>query len=54
MAWEANERAPAEYFEHFASSLLWKWQVQKGPLWPREKGPPETGAVAGIEAVCVP
>ena len=22
MAWEANERAPAEYFEHFASSLL--------------------------------
>ena len=32
----------------------WKWQVQKGPLWPREKGPPETGAVAGIEAVCVP
>ena len=20
--------------------LDWKWQAEKGPLWPREKGPP--------------
>ena len=20
--------------------VVWKWQVEKGPLWPREKGPP--------------
>ena len=33
---------------------VWKWQAEKGLLWPREEGPPVTGAVAGIEGVCVP
>ena len=23
-----------------ARALRWKWQLKKGPLWPREKGPP--------------
>ena len=23
-----------------AAAGVWKWQVEKGPLWPREKGPP--------------
>ena len=25
---------------------VWKWQPEKGPLWPREKGPPEARSVA--------
>ncbi|MCY4598598.1 MAG: hypothetical protein OXF27_01580, partial [Acidobacteria bacterium] len=24
-------------------ALPWKWQLEKGPLWPREKGPPVVG-----------
>ena len=28
-------------------SEQWKWQVQKGPLWPREKGPPVDGSRGG-------
>ena len=31
---------------HLAASdqpLLWKWQLEKGPLWPREMGPPFLG-----------
>ena len=23
-----------------ADAVRWKWQLEKGPLWPREKGPP--------------
>ena len=23
-----------------SDGLEWKWQAEKGPLWPREKGPP--------------
>ena len=26
--------------EHRQPPLVWKWQAEKGPLWPREKGPP--------------
>ena len=33
---------------------LWKWQLEKGPLWPREKGPPRRGRSWGIGAGCAP
>ena len=26
--------------DRFRGTECWKWQLEKGPLWPREKGPP--------------
>ena len=36
------------------SSRRWKWQLKKGPLWPREKGPPVGFVSTSSEAAPAP
>ena len=35
-------------------ALAWKWQPEKGPLWPLEKGPPKRGPSRGVGDGCAP